>query len=256
MIESKIELTRRLQREGRWHEASRFKDETITRLRAEGMKRNEAQNAAWEAMERLFPRAEDLTAAELDETPWEQFEKVPGSTPESYIQDSTWVYERLAVSGVKPSDAPTPGAWSLLQWARKHQDRFFEQIMPKVIAANQKKKPSSENGEWEAMDDLTEVRAMLQEARKNWDEAAMQNIALTIRTDVRSGIDYVKRMLNIEVPREFYEELTIAMKVIVVCNTPLKLTSAEFGEILFKNTKQVNEIFIKISSQLSHFSPI
>ena len=54
MLESKINLTHRLERECRWDEASRFKDEHIAKLRAEGKNRKEAQQAAWEALEQQF----------------------------------------------------------------------------------------------------------------------------------------------------------------------------------------------------------
>jgi len=55
MTESKIDITHRLQHDGRWAEASRFKDEYITKLRSEGMARKEAQQAAWEVMQQRFP---------------------------------------------------------------------------------------------------------------------------------------------------------------------------------------------------------
>lgn len=55
MTESKIELTERLRREGRWAEASRFKDVAIKEFRAKGTKRTEATEAAWEAMAKAYP---------------------------------------------------------------------------------------------------------------------------------------------------------------------------------------------------------
>ncbi|MHB8953845.1 MAG: hypothetical protein ACYC4U_12820 [Pirellulaceae bacterium] len=55
MNESKIELTERLRREGRWAEASWFKDEIVKKLRAEGMKRREAGEQAWREMAKAFP---------------------------------------------------------------------------------------------------------------------------------------------------------------------------------------------------------
>ncbi|MEI8213729.1 MAG: hypothetical protein WCI02_16395 [Planctomycetota bacterium] len=55
MNESKIELTERLRREGRWAEASKFKDNALSEFRAKGLKRDEASKAAWEAMEQAFP---------------------------------------------------------------------------------------------------------------------------------------------------------------------------------------------------------
>ncbi|MBU4400520.1 MAG: hypothetical protein KKE86_14450, partial [Planctomycetes bacterium] len=55
MNESKIELTERWRREGRWSEASRFKDAAVKDFRSQGMKRAEASDAAWEATAEAFP---------------------------------------------------------------------------------------------------------------------------------------------------------------------------------------------------------
>lgn len=55
MNESKIELTERLRREGRWAEASKFKDTVLADYRQKGFKRDDASKAAWEAMEQAFP---------------------------------------------------------------------------------------------------------------------------------------------------------------------------------------------------------
>ena len=55
MNESKIELTERLRREGNWSEASKFKDDALRDFRSKGMKRDEASEAAWDAMEQAFP---------------------------------------------------------------------------------------------------------------------------------------------------------------------------------------------------------
>ncbi len=54
MNESKIALTERLRREGRWNAASKFKDEALKDLRSNGMKRDQASEAAWEAMEQAY----------------------------------------------------------------------------------------------------------------------------------------------------------------------------------------------------------
>jgi hypothetical protein len=55
MEESKIELTDRLRREGRWAEASARKEAIRTQLRAEGMSRAEANPEAWRRMAAEFP---------------------------------------------------------------------------------------------------------------------------------------------------------------------------------------------------------
>ena len=53
--------------------------------------------------------------------------------PYDFARDVAWVYEHLADRNVKPQDAPTAGAWSLLTWARRYKNRFFEQVLPKAM---------------------------------------------------------------------------------------------------------------------------
>ncbi len=55
MRESKIGLTRRLMDEGRWDEASAFRDEVRRALRIQGKTRREAGEKAWEAVSERFP---------------------------------------------------------------------------------------------------------------------------------------------------------------------------------------------------------
>ncbi len=55
MNESKIGITERLRREGRWDEATQFKDEALKELRSNGMRRDEATQTAWEEMEQSYP---------------------------------------------------------------------------------------------------------------------------------------------------------------------------------------------------------
>lgn len=66
MTESKIEATRRLQRENRWAEATAARDQQKGVFRGEGMTRREANEAAWQWMVETFP---PLTAEELS---WRQ----------------------------------------------------------------------------------------------------------------------------------------------------------------------------------------
>jgi hypothetical protein len=55
MLESKIDLTSRLRREGRWGEASLYKDRVISELRAGGAKKTEAAIKAWAMVAERFP---------------------------------------------------------------------------------------------------------------------------------------------------------------------------------------------------------
>jgi hypothetical protein len=68
MQESRIEATDRLRREGRWQAASTFRDEKRREFRAAGMKRGEANEAAWEAMLVEFPPA-GREAPAIESTP-------------------------------------------------------------------------------------------------------------------------------------------------------------------------------------------
>lgn len=81
MNESKVELTDRLRREGRWSEASQFKDQVLRGLREAGVKRNDAGDEAWRQMAEQFPPlpAED---AVVDAGRVRGLQDIPESWPE------------------------------------------------------------------------------------------------------------------------------------------------------------------------------
>jgi hypothetical protein len=143
MQESKIELTERLRREERWSEASAFKDEYVKKLRAEGMKRALAVEQAWEKMAELYPPLPVIEPVQPDVQPAEELADVElaallkksDDNGANLVRDTLWVYQNLENHSAQPSDAPGLGAWSLLKWAREYRNRFFEQILPKAMAA-------------------------------------------------------------------------------------------------------------------------
>lgn len=47
----------------------------------------------------------------------------------SVRSDFNWVYENLSVEGVEPGDAPSPGSWGLLQFARDDPKEFYRSWM-------------------------------------------------------------------------------------------------------------------------------
>ena len=55
IAESRIETTDRLRRQGKWEEASRFKDQAKQRHRDAGKSRQESNRLAWEAVQEKFP---------------------------------------------------------------------------------------------------------------------------------------------------------------------------------------------------------
>ena len=54
ITESRIDATARLRREGRWDEATAFREAQRQRLRSEGLPRQKAVEAAWAAMVKKF----------------------------------------------------------------------------------------------------------------------------------------------------------------------------------------------------------
>ena len=144
MRESKIEATERLRREGRWEDASRYREEVRNELRSEGRPRAEAAGAAWDAMLEKYP---PLPAAELvSQGPAAELENIDidalvarfkGNEPD-LARDILWAYENLENRKARPEDGPSLGAWALLKWARDYRNRFFEQLLPKAIAAREK----------------------------------------------------------------------------------------------------------------------
>lgn len=146
MTESKIELTERLRRDGRWSEASRFKDTALRDFRDKGMKRSEASDAAWEAMATAFPPLD--TGSETipfvtpdghhggDADDLIDLDDLAGGRPFDFARDVQLVYQHLGAD-VRPQDAPSAGAWGLLTWARRNPGRFFETILPKAKSADQ-----------------------------------------------------------------------------------------------------------------------
>ncbi len=132
MIESKIALTERLRREGNWSEASKFKDGALRDFRAKGMKRDEASDAAWEAMEQAFPPTDavasttDIRAEEPIDTRVQGLSEIPAGWPPlpanaSLQAEISWVTaNRLRVrdgTGVDLSRALSPApSYSALSW--------------------------------------------------------------------------------------------------------------------------------------------
>lgn len=147
-MESKIHATERLRRDGRWDQASAFRDETRRKLRAEGKSKIEAGELAWEAMIAKFPPPEHPQLGSEDEPlPREKddaeedldaLDERFAESPPDLVRDTLWVYENLGRKLAAAADAPGRGAWELLNWARQHQDRFFQHMLPKAMGAKAK----------------------------------------------------------------------------------------------------------------------
>jgi len=200
MNESKIELTERLRREGRWAESSLFKDQELKKLRSSGMTKAEAGDEAWSRMAEKFPPlvntgGEAPAAATAKPSPLQQptapehgidvdalLNRIGDDRqPADLVKDTLWVYGALENRRAKPDDAPSLGAWSLLLWARQYRNRFFEQVLPKAML---NKPPEDEENQRQERRKIEEIRGILGKFQ-NAEEAELQR---DLRADTPAAI--------------------------------------------------------------------
>lgn len=179
MDESKIGLTERLRREGRWSDASLFKDGTLRKLRSDGMTRDKAGEQAWAAMATTYPplAAVEESAPEAPDTATGNprghdgndddlidvdalLDRIGDGQPSDLVRDTLWVYENLANRKIKASNAPSCGAWALLEWARQYRNRFFEQVLPRAML---NRPPEIEERDREEKRRLEDIRALIRQ---------------------------------------------------------------------------------------------
>ena len=70
-------------------------------------------------------------AAELSDPPKVKRGEAP---PSDYAADVRWVYDNFSNKKLREAQAPSHGAWELLQWARLNKDKFFIQLANKHLA--------------------------------------------------------------------------------------------------------------------------
>jgi hypothetical protein len=163
--ESKIDATRRLQRKGRWEEASAYRHEVRRRLRTEGKNKAEASEGAWLAMMEKFA---PLPPAEVPADGLDDLLKQSGTHEVDLVTDILWVYEHLVDKAAGPEDAPGAGAWALLDWARQYRVEFFETLLPKALAAKEKRPEDSDEAIVKA--ERNSLQALAKSLKAFWDE--------------------------------------------------------------------------------------
>lgn len=136
MNETKIDLTHRLQRDGRWEEASAFREKMRRELREAGKVRAVANDEAWARMADEFPPLsgnrqrrdveDDLLAeGECGDLP----ENLPVGSA-TFKEDLLWAYNNIT-SAVAETTAPSGSAWYLREWGRnpRARDKFVTLVM-------------------------------------------------------------------------------------------------------------------------------
>lgn len=136
MTESKVVAMDRLRQDGRWNEASEFRDRVRTELRASGMNRSQAAEEAWVRMIAEYPPVESEAGEGLlvepewpsgltDEDEQEALKSVSGNRAD-FDRDFMWSYQQLGKSDVGPQDAPSAPAWFLLKYANSARSEFLK----------------------------------------------------------------------------------------------------------------------------------
>ena len=205
-MESKIALTERLRREGRWAEASKLKDEAIKEAKKAGMKSNEAKDAGWDAMEKAYPPLPSTAEPEHgdDETEEKAAGRAVGPTtlPVAWgeLSDSApfeveveWVHQnRVLVVEERAGGAsrlhwdrarkpaPSYGAVNLMEFAATNRKGFMD-ILQRV-------KPG-ENGDEENIRrekvKIREIQRILDEMNEGMDADLRADVPKVLQQRVR-----------------------------------------------------------------------
>jgi hypothetical protein len=182
--ESKIALTERLRREGRWDAATKFKDDALRDFRSKGMRRDEASEAAWEAMEQAYPpiaavaATADMQAEVATDTRIHGLSDIPASWGElpanaSLHAEIAWCQaNRLWVVEEKPNGAtvvhlnlartPAP-SWSALGWLET-SIRAFAKFVDVSARASSSGQDEADKAKRERLQ-IAEIRGLLEQMR-------------------------------------------------------------------------------------------
>jgi hypothetical protein len=136
MNETKIELTHRLQREGRWGEASVLREKLRRELREAGKTRAVANDEAWSRMADEFPplsASHQQSEGEGDPLADGDDGDLPENLPvgsATFKEDLLWAYHNIT-SAVTETTAPSGSAWYLREWGRnpRARDKFVTLVM-------------------------------------------------------------------------------------------------------------------------------
>ena len=77
--------------------------------------------------------------------------------------------------------------WSLLKWARDYRNRFFEQMVPKAMAARAKHEESDEQGADTDLG-LEEVRKMLDGVNQQMEESLATDVPAVVQNGDRIAL--------------------------------------------------------------------
>ena len=216
MTESKIVATDRLRKEGRWEEASLWRDNNRKQFRAEGKSKTDANDASWQAMIEQFPPLQTdgpskgslSNVVELLDFDSDDYN---GST--NLSRDIEWTYENLAMKGIEAKDAPSLGVWSMLVWARDNPNRFFEQMLPKSKLIE--KHAEEDIGRQEDKAQIADIHKLIDKAKLDWQQEVVADMDKAIREKVTSRMAVWEKQFQLDLPKDAREGLSLRMLRIV-----------------------------------------
>ncbi|HUE71420.1 MAG TPA: hypothetical protein VMP01_11100 [Pirellulaceae bacterium] len=169
MNESKIAATDRLRKEGRWDEASRFRDDVRKKLREEGLARNEASEKAWQSMLDKFPPNQEpantrsLPRLEIDDESLKALAERTRDKRVNLDEDIIWAYLNLRNEKVCLETAPSMGALTMLDYAREFPDNFYRNVLTKVRDSKTSEPESGAEIPRKSIDELRALAVSLRE---------------------------------------------------------------------------------------------
>jgi hypothetical protein len=225
MLESKVEITKRLQTEGRWDEASRHRDEVRQKFRTEGATRAEANERAWEAMAEKYPPNRDP-----QEPVDGHHEGEPGETNAlpadvgagaDFSADVQWVYMNyhsvvIADGGGRPrcdfsraaSPPPGSGAVGLMAWAADNRTGFFKDLLPKIVNTDEADEEDLVRQEKKS---IAEIKSVLNRMNEGFQRQMVEDAPAAVKEAVCSSLSDWKRSHGATLPAEALFSLDAAV---------------------------------------------
>ncbi len=216
MDESQIVATDRLRREGRWEEASLFRDESRKQIRAEGKSKAEAREASWAAMLVKYPplpaEACGEDESETDGTQAELAELVARTEgQEAYlVDDLQWAYENYLDNSITPQDAPSRGAWMTMKFARSSPNKFMELVFGKLLPRQEDREQKQRAQKDAGIDEITRMIVELNaEEAADWKRDLLEDTSATVVDAVQKVLTRWKQRSDVEVGLEASEKLEL-----------------------------------------------
>lgn len=112
---------RRLRLDGRLPEAEELWRHKVNEFKVMGVNRHCRERRAWAFVQKMYPPDPNVKVPPA---------RVYDSDLDRAFADILWVFDHLGGSDklARNVSAPSPGAWSMLCWARNHKSEFFKDV--------------------------------------------------------------------------------------------------------------------------------